>query len=90
MSCGILEDKLHLERLRGEYQNAFEHWALQVRYLQAVADAAPDVVVKEAEARVSEAQASYRDSRDRLIESLLHVRAETNACRESRAVRATA
>jgi hypothetical protein len=75
MTCGIMEEKLHLESLRAEYDAAFEEWAFEVRRLHAITDSEPSSVVKETEARVAAAELAYRASRDRLLERVLSARA---------------
>jgi hypothetical protein len=84
MSSGIPTDKLYLERLRTEYEIAFEEWAFQVKRLQTIAGSAPSSVVKETEARVVAAERVYRRSRDRLTDTLLNLHAEANRCEDNK------
>jgi len=88
MTCGILEEKACLASLRAEYEAAFEEWALQVRSLQAIIGSAPSTVVKETEARVAAAERAYRESRDRLMQSILSARGETNERGDNRSLSA--
>jgi len=88
MTCGILEEKACLASLRAEYEAAFEEWALQVRSLQAITGSAPSTVVKETEARVAAAERAYRESRDRLMQSILSARGATNERGDNRSLSA--
>jgi hypothetical protein len=88
MTCGILEEKACLASLRAEYEAAFEEWALQVRSLQAIIGSAPSTVVKETEARVAAAERAYRESRDRLMQSILSARGATNERGDNRSLSA--
>jgi aminopeptidase N len=88
MTCGILEEKPCLASLRAEYEAAFEEWALQVRSLQAIISSAPGAVVTETEARVAAAERAYRESRDRLMQSILSARGETNERGDNRSLSA--
>lgn len=88
MTCGIIEEKLHLESLRAEYDTAFENWAFEVRRLHAITGSEPRSVVKETEARVDAAEDAYRASRDRLMTGVLTARAETSGGEESKSLSA--
>ena len=60
------------DRLRADYKDAFDAWALQVSHLQAVMDSAPGgPVLSDAEERVATAETAYRDSRDRLTDEMM-------------------
>jgi hypothetical protein len=81
VSCRTAIKHGYTERLRADYQGAFDEWALQVSSLQAIASSASDgFVMKEAEARVAAAEIAYRDTRDRLIDDLVVVSGRTDTC----------
>jgi hypothetical protein len=67
------EVNTHSERLRKDYQGAFDEWALQVSRLQAIASSTPEAIsedTKQAEERTAAAEVAYRDSRDRLTDDM--------------------
>lgn len=71
MSCETLEETGSVERLRAEYNAAFNEWALRVRYLQAIEGSAEDRLARHAaKAYEMEAECAYRRSRDRLADAL--------------------
>lgn len=71
MSCQAIGDKLHLERLRAEYNGAFAEWALEVQRLLALEASVRDsFAIETVRERVAEAEEAYRRSRDRLAEEL--------------------
>jgi len=73
VSCKIPNKETHSERLREDYKGAFGAWAEQVNRLQVINSSPAGVgVIEEAEARVSEAEVAYRDSRDRLTNDMVH------------------
>jgi hypothetical protein len=77
----IPEDKLHLDHLRADYEDAFDMWAQQLRRLQAIIGSSSNsVLVKEAERRVVAAERAYRRSRDRLTEGLVQAYGEALSC----------
>jgi hypothetical protein len=67
VTSGTTEESTHSEKLRKDYQGAFDEWALQVSRLQAAPRGAD---VKEAEERAAAAEVAYRDSRDRLTDDM--------------------
>jgi hypothetical protein len=72
MSYASEDRERHLERLRAEYQQAFEEWALQVDRLQTVSGVDPtNCATKEARRRVEAAENAYRETRDLLARDLL-------------------
>lgn len=73
MSYASEDRERHLERLRAEYQEAFEEWALQVGRLQTVSGADPMncIATKEARQRAEAAENAYRETRDLLARDLL-------------------
>jgi hypothetical protein len=78
--CRTTQENAHLERLRADYKEAFEEWALQVSRLQAITSPPSGrFVIKGAEARVAAAEVAYRDSRDRLTDDMVgdFVKSET-------------
>jgi hypothetical protein len=71
VSTKTTQENTHFDRLRADYNGAFDEWALQVSRLQAVAASAPSTfAVKEAEERVAEAEIVYRNTRDRLTDDM--------------------
>jgi hypothetical protein len=60
------------DRLRVDYKGAFEEWAEEVSRWQKIARCAPgSPLMVDAEARVEIAAASYRSTRNRLIDDML-------------------
>lgn len=83
MSRGNLEDKLYLDRLRAEYEQAFDTWARQVERLQAIiSSSSSSVVVRDVQARVVAAESAYLRCRDRLTEGLLQANTEAVSCED--------
>jgi hypothetical protein len=63
---------INLDRLRADYKEAFDEWALQITRLQTLSQSDPQgLVTKEAEHRVAAAENAYRDSRDRLTDDMV-------------------
>jgi hypothetical protein len=83
MSGRILEDERYLDRLRTDYERAFDTWAHQVRCLQALIGSPRFLLLKEAEVRVVAAERAYRRSRDRLTEGLLQAYGEASGCEDN-------
>jgi hypothetical protein len=80
MNRGNLEDKLDLDHLWAEYEQAFDMWARQVERLQAIFSSSSNcVVVRDVEARVVAAESAYLRSRDRLTEGLLQAQTEAGS-----------
>jgi len=74
------ENKLNLDRLWADYEQAFDTWALQVRRLKTLISwSSSSAVVREAELRVLAAECAYQESRDRLTEGLLQAEGETSS-----------
>jgi hypothetical protein len=73
VTARISDDNIPLERLREDYNDAFEEWATEVNHLRTVSKCAPDgaPVVQEAEGRVEAAHRTYQDRRDRLAEDMV-------------------
>jgi hypothetical protein len=88
MSARILEDERCLDRLRADYEQAFDTWAHQVRCLQALIGSPRSLLLKETEVRVVAAERAYRLSRDRLTEGLVQAYGEASSCEDNGSSRA--
>jgi hypothetical protein len=83
MGCRTTEENANLERLRADYKGAFDEWALQVSLFLVAITSSPDSrVVREAEERVAVAESAYRETRNRLTDSMLVPSAETTRTRD--------
>ncbi len=67
VTTGTTEEDTDSGKLRKDYKEAFDDWALQIGRLQAAA-AGDDA--NEAATRAAVAEAAYRDSRDRLTDDM--------------------
>jgi hypothetical protein len=66
------EEEANSERLRADYQGAFEEWALQVSRLHAITGSpGGSFVQQEAEERVAAAETAYHDTRNRLTDDMV-------------------
>lgn len=70
---------MQTERLRMDYQGAFDEWALQVSSLQTISSSASGM--REAEARVAAAETVYRNTRDRLTDDMVADFGRPSVCR---------
>ena len=58
------------ETLWGRYRSAFDEWASEVDLLSQAQDASESRVLMEAQRRTTAAEANYRESRERLTDSM--------------------